>query len=64
MALGSSNVASGLVLGFSVGASQTRTLLNSASGGRTQVANLASAIFLLVFLILAAELLTHLPKVA
>ena len=64
VALGSCNVASGAVLGFSVGASQTRTLLNSATGGRTQVANLASALFLLVFLALAADLLIHVPKVA
>jgi SulP family sulfate permease len=39
-------------------------LLNSATGGRTQVANLASAVFLLIFVVLAAEWLIHLPKVA
>ncbi len=64
VALGSANIASGTFLGFTVGGSQTRTLLNSATGGRTQVANLASAAFLVVFLIFAAEWLTHLPKVA
>jgi len=64
VALGSANIASGAFLGFTVGGSQTRTLLNSATGGRTQVANLASAVFLLIFVVLAAEWLIHLPKVA
>ncbi len=63
-ALGSANLASGAFLGFSVGGSQTRTLLNSASGGRTQVANLVSAILLVVFIVFAADLLTRFPKVA
>lgn len=63
-ALGSANLASGAFLGFSVGGSQTRTLLNSASGGRTQVANLVSAILLVVFIVFAADLLTRFPEVA
>jgi SulP family sulfate permease len=63
MALGVANLAAGAVQGFSVGGSQTRTLLNSATGGRTQVANLASVVFLIGFLMLAAEALTLLPKV-
>lgn len=64
MALGAANLATGMVQGFAVGGSQTRTLLNSASGGRTQVANLASLLFLIVFLVFAAEVLVHLPKVS
>ena len=63
MALGAANLATGAVQGFSVGGSQTRTLVNSAAGGRTQVANLASVVFLIGFLLLAAEALTQLPKV-
>jgi len=63
MALGTANLATGAVQGFSVGGSQTRTLLNSAVGGRTQVANLASVVFLIVFMVLAVEALTQLPKV-
>jgi SulP family sulfate permease len=63
MALGAANLATGAVQGFSVGGSQTRTLLNSAVGGRTQVANLVSVVFLIGFLLLAVEALTHLPKV-
>ena len=64
VALGSANITSGAFLGFTVGGSQTRTLLNSATGGRTQVANLASAAFLVIFVVLAAQWLIHLPKVA
>lgn len=64
LALGAANIATGAIQGFTIGGSQTRTLLNSASGGRTQVANLASVVFLAGFLLLAAEALTQLPKVA
>jgi SulP family sulfate permease len=63
LALGAANLATGAVQGFSVGGSQTRTLVNSAAGGRTQIANLASVVFLIGFLLLAAEALTQLPKV-
>lgn len=63
MALGAANLATGAVQGFSVGGSQTRTLLNSAVGGRTQMANLASVVFLGGFLVFAGETLTQLPKV-
>ena len=63
MALGAANIATSAVQGFSVGGSQTRTLLNSAVGGRTQVANLASVLFLAAFLLFAGDTLTPLPKV-
>jgi SulP family sulfate permease len=63
MALGAANIATSAVQGFSVGGSQTRTLLNSAVGGRTQVANLASVVFLGAFLVFAGDTLTQLPKV-
>lgn len=63
MALGAANLATSAVQGFSVGGSQTRTLVNSAVGGRTQVANLASVIFLAAFLLFAGASLTPLPKV-
>jgi SulP family sulfate permease len=63
MALGAANLAAGAVQGFSVGGSQTRTLLNSAVGGRTQIANLASVLFLAAFLLFAGATLTPLPKV-
>jgi len=63
LALGAANLATGAVQGFAVGGSQTRTLLNSATGGRTQMANLASVVFLAGFLLFAVETLTQLPKV-
>jgi SulP family sulfate permease len=63
-ALGAANVASGAFMGFTVGGSQTRTLLNSASHGRTQLANLVSAVFLVFFIVFAADWLTRFPKVA
>lgn len=63
MALGAANLATAAVQGFSVGGSQTRTLVNSAVGGRTQMANLASVVFLAAFLVFAGETLTQLPKV-
>ncbi len=63
LALGAANLATAAVQGFSVGGSQTRTLLNSAVGGRTQLANLASVAFLAAFLIFAGDTLTQLPKV-
>ena len=64
VALGSANLVSGVFQGFTVGGSQTRTLLNDAAGGRTQVANLASGVFLLVFVLLAAQWLVSLPNIA
>ena len=63
LALGAANLATSAIQGFSVGGSQTRTLLNSAVGGRTQMANLASVVFLAAFLVFAGETLTQLPKV-
>ncbi len=63
LALGTANLATGAIQGFSVGGSQTRTLLNSAAGGRTQAANLASVAFLVGFLLLAGDALSSLPKV-
>ena len=64
VALGAANIASGAFLGFAAGGSQSRTLINSASGGRTQVASLASIVFLVAFLAFGAEWLLPFPKVA
>ena len=64
VAIGASNIASGAVMGFSVAGSQTRTMLNSAAGGRTQVANLAAGVLLIVFVLFGIQWLETLPKVA
>ena len=63
LALGTANLATGAVQGFAVGGSQTRPLLNSAAGGRTQAANLASVVFLVGFVLLAGDALGSLPNV-
>src|SRR4030095_2262489 len=56
-ALAAANLAAGLFQGFPVGASQSRTTVNDAAGGRTQLASLVAAAAL-------APLLHLLPRVA
>jgi SulP family sulfate permease len=63
-ALGVANLAAGLFQGFPVGASQTRTTVNDAAGGRTQLASLVAAAALVPFLLLLTPLLRLLPVVA
>jgi SulP family sulfate permease len=57
------NVASGLFQGFPVGASQSRTMLNDASGGKTQLVSLVAAGTLGVFLLFFTPLMRSLPIV-
>jgi len=63
-ALALANLAAGLFQGFAVGASQTRTTVNDAAGGRTQRASLVAAAALVPFLLLLTPLLRLLPMVA
>jgi SulP family sulfate permease len=49
VALGLANLAAGLLRSFSVGGSQSRTLLNSSTGGRTQLVSLVAAALLVAF---------------
>src|SRR5262249_39691735 len=63
-ALGASNLLAGLFRGFAVGSSQTRTLLNSATGGRTQVVSFAAAGLLVAFVYFLAPWIATLPSVA
>jgi sulfate permease, SulP family len=58
------NLASGLFQGFSVGASQSRTTVNDASGGKTQLVSLVAAGTLAAFLLFLTPLLRSLPIVA
>src|SRR5262245_10815543 len=60
-ALAVANLAAGLFQGFSVGASQSRTTVNDATGGRTQMSSLIAAAALLLFLLLFTPLLRLLP---
>jgi SulP family sulfate permease len=64
VALGASNLIAGLFRSFAVGGSQSRTLLNSATGGRTQMVNFAAAVLLVAFLNFLAAWIATLPTVA
>lgn len=63
-ALGAANVCAAFWQGFPVSASQSRTSVVDASGGRTQVAQLIAAAGLLAFLLFLTPLIALLPKVA
>src|SRR5262249_55224205 len=47
-----------------VGATQSRTLLNSATGGRTQMVSLITAVLLVAFMFFLASWIATLPSVA
>jgi len=64
MALGVANLAAGLFHSFAVGSSQTRTLLNSATGGRTQMVSLVAAVLMVAFVYFLASWIATLPTVA
>jgi SulP family sulfate permease len=64
IALGMANLGAGLFRSFAVGGSQSRTLLNSATGGRTQMASLVAAVLLIGFMYFLAPWIASLPTVA
>jgi SulP family sulfate permease len=64
VALAAANLASGILQGFSVGASQSRTVVNDATGGKTPIVNLIAAAFLCAFLFVLTPILRPLPTVA
>jgi SulP family sulfate permease len=64
VALGMANLAAGLLRSFAVGGSQSRTLLNSATGGRTQMVSLIAAALLVAFMYFLASWISTLPTVA
>jgi SulP family sulfate permease len=64
IALGIANLAASLLRGFPVGASQSRTLLNSATGGCSQMVSLIAAVILIGFLYFLAPWIATLPTVA
>lgn len=63
-ALGAGNILAGFFQGFSIGASQSRTAVNDAAGGRTALAGIFAAGGLVLFLLFLTPLLAMLPKVA
>jgi sulfate permease, SulP family len=64
VALGAANLLSGLFRSFPVGSSQSRTLLNSATGGRTQAVSFVAAFLLVGFMFFLASWIATLPTVA
>ena len=63
VALGIANAAAGAIGGFAVTASQSRTAIVDAAGGRTQMAQWVAAALLVLFLLFLAPLLGRLPVV-
>jgi sulfate permease, SulP family len=64
IAFGAANTAAGLLCSFAVGSSQTRTLLNDGTGGRTQMVSFLAAALSAGFVFLAAPWIATIPSVA
>lgn len=62
LALGVANAGVGLFQGFAIGSSDSRTAVNNASGGRTQVVSLLAAACTAIFLFALTPLVTDLPQ--
>ena len=64
VALGWADVITGLFQGFSVTGSQSRTTINDASGGKTQLVSFVAAGALALFILFFTPIIATLPKVA
>lgn len=64
VAFGVANLGVAALLGFPVGSSQTRSLLNEGSGGRTRAVGLLAALFLALIVLLLSDLIAGVPVVA
>jgi sulfate permease, SulP family len=64
VALGAANLAAGLLCSFAVGSSQSRTLLNDATGGRTQMVSFLAAAMTTAFVFLLSPWIATIPSVA
>ena len=64
MALGAANVAAGLFQGFPVSASTSRTTTARASGGRSQMVGVISALLIVLLLAVGSGLVESLPLTA
>jgi SulP family sulfate permease len=62
--IGAANIGAGLVGGFPVNGSQSRSFVLSDAGSKTQVSNLWAALFVLLTLLLLAPLFAYLPTAA
>jgi MFS superfamily sulfate permease-like transporter len=64
IAIGACNVAAGLSQGFAVTGADSRTAVNDATGGKTQVAGLVAAAAIAVILLFFTQPLQYLPGAA
>lgn len=62
--LGAANLAAGLFQGFPISSSSSRTPVAEAAGARTQVTGVVGAIAVALLLVVAPDLLQHLPSSA
>lgn len=60
--LGAANLASGLLQGFTAAASQSRTAVDNAAEGKTQLVGVVAATLLVAFLLWFTQLLENLPQ--
>lgn len=63
-ALGAANIASSLSQGFAISGADSRTAMNDAAGGRTQVAGIVAACVVAVVLLLFTKPLSYVPIAA
>ncbi len=64
IALGLTNLGTGLFQGFTAGASHSRTAVNDLYGGRSQLAGLIAAGLLALFLLRYTQVLQNVPEAA
>jgi high affinity sulfate transporter 1 len=64
LALGTANVTAGLVGGFPVSSSGSRTAIGAATGGRSQLSSVVSAAAVVAVLLVAGPLLSSFPAAA
>lgn len=64
LALGSANLATGLMQGFPISSSNSRTPVAASAGAQTQVANLVGAAVIALLLVLAPGLVRDMPQAA
>jgi high affinity sulfate transporter 1 len=62
--LGAANLAAGFFQGFPISSSSSRTPVAEAAGARTQLTGVVGALAIAVLLVLAPDLLEHLPNTA
>ncbi|WP_387464289.1 SulP family inorganic anion transporter [Photorhabdus sp. RM323S] len=60
-ALGIANIASALSQGFAVSAASSRTAVNDAIGGKTQLVSVIAAVVILLILLFMTSFLAHIP---